>query len=56
MVGAVGWWLLITWLINKVRNHFKLHTLKIINRSIAALMFTIAVVGFASGIYQLLTR
>jgi hypothetical protein len=56
MAGAIGWWLLITWLINKVRNHFKLHTLKIINRSIAALMFGIAVVGFASGIYQLVTR
>jgi threonine/homoserine/homoserine lactone efflux protein len=56
MAGAISWWLLITWLINKVRNHFKLHTLKIINRSIAALMFGIAVVGFASGIYQLVTR
>lgn len=48
--GAVGWWLLITWLINKVRNHFKLRTLKIINRSIAVIMFIIAVWGIGKGV------
>ncbi len=52
--GAVGWWILITWSINKIRNHFKLRTLKIINRSIATLMFSIALYGFGSGLHMLL--
>ena len=52
MAGAVAWWLLITWLINKVRNHFKLKTLKVINRSIAIIMFVIAIWGFGNGIYM----
>lgn len=54
VAGAISWWILITWIINKIRNHFKLRTLKIINRSIALLMFSIALYGFGSGIYLLL--
>lgn len=52
--GAVCWWLLITWLINKIRNHFKVRTLKIINRVIAIIMFVIAIWGFGNGIHGLL--
>lgn len=40
--GAVCWWLFITWVVNRVRNHFKLRTLRIINRSIAILMLLFA--------------
>lgn len=54
--GAICWWLLITWLINKVRNHFKIRTLKIINRSIAVIMFVIALWGVGNGIFSLLSR
>lgn len=54
VTGAIAWWLLITWLINKVRNHFKLRTLKLINRSIAGLMFGVAAFGFGYGLYMLL--
>ncbi len=56
MAGAVGWWILITWLINKVRNHFKLRTLKLINRGIALLMFAIAVIGLISAGYLYFTN
>lgn len=42
VAGAVCWWLFITWIVNRVRNHFKLRTLRIINRSIAILMFLFA--------------
>lgn len=55
VAGAISWWLLITWIINKVRNHFKLKTLKVINRSIAVIMFFIAVWGFGNGIYALIS-
>lgn len=51
--GAVCWWLLITWLINKVRNHFKIRTLRLINRSIAIIMLVIALWGVGRGIYNL---
>lgn len=53
--GAVCWWLLITWLVNKVRNHFKIRTLKIINRTIAVIMFVIAVWGIGNGLYTIAT-
>lgn len=52
--GAICWWLLITWIINKVRNHFKVRTLKIINRSIAVIMFIIAFWGIGNGIYNVI--
>lgn len=52
--GAICWWLLITWIINKVRNHFKIRTLKIINRSIAIIMFIIAFWGIGNGIFKLM--
>lgn len=54
--GALGWWVLITWAINKVRNHFKLRTLRIINRSIAILIYTIAAFGFVTGVYAYFTQ
>ncbi|MDO4497756.1 MAG: hypothetical protein Q4B58_08020, partial [Bacteroidales bacterium] len=54
-LGAVAWWLLITWIINKVRNHFKLQTLKNINRSIAVIMFIIAVWSLGNGIYNIIS-
>lgn len=52
--GAACWWLLITWIINKVRNNFGIRTLRNINRGIAGVMLAIAVVGCANGIYYLL--
>lgn len=52
--GALCWWILITWVINKVRNHFKVRTLKIINRSIAVIMLIIAVCGIGNGIFALI--
>ena len=51
--GAVCWWLLITFLVNKVRNNFGARTLKAINRTIAGIMFGIALFGCGNGIYYL---
>lgn len=52
--GAIGWWCLITYLINKVRNNFGTRTLRFINRGIAAIMLGIAIFGCGNGIYYLL--
>ena len=54
VAGAFCWWMLITWAIDKVRNNFGPRTLRIINRSIAGIMFGIALVGCGNGIYYLL--
>lgn len=53
IAGAACWWLLITWIINKVRNNFSIRTLRNINRVISGVMFGIALVGCANGIYYL---
>jgi len=51
--GAFCWWLLITWLVNKVRNNFGIKTLRNINRGIAGIMLAIAIFGCGNGIYYL---
>lgn len=53
--GAICWWLLITWGVNKIRNNFGPRTLRIINRVIAGIMFGIALFGCGNGVYYLLT-
>lgn len=52
--GAICWWLLITWAINKVRNNFGPRTLRTINRVIAGIMGCIALFGCGNGIYYLI--
>lgn len=56
LLGAVSWWVLITWSISKIRNHFKIRTLSIINRVIAGIMCGVALYGFGNGFYILATR
>ena len=51
--GAVCWWFLITWIVNKVRNNFGVRTLRNINHGIAIIMVGIALFGFGNGIYYL---
>ena len=52
--GAICWWLLITWGVDKVRNNFGPRTLRVINRAIAGIMFGIALFGCGNGIYYLI--
>ena len=51
--GAVCWWLLITWIVSKVRNNFGPQTLRNVNRGIAFIMLGIALFGCGNGIYYL---
>lgn len=53
--GAICWWLVITWIISKIRNNFGPRTLRIINRSIAGIMLGIALFGVALSVYHLIT-
>lgn len=52
--GALLWWWLITFFVNKVRAHFNVRSLWIFNRIIASLLTLMAVIGLYKGIAGLL--
>ncbi|MDE6265708.1 MAG: LysE family translocator [Paramuribaculum sp.] len=54
IIGAIGWWFLITFFVNKVRAHFNLRSMWLVNRTIAAILMIMAAVGFVLGIKELL--
>ncbi len=47
--GALLWWFLITYFVNKVRTHFNVRSLWLINRTIAIIILIMAVIGFTLG-------
>lgn len=51
--GALGWWLLVTWLVNKLRSRINVRALGIINRIVAAILFIMGVVGISMTIIDL---
>lgn len=53
--GAVLWWFFVTYGVNKVRNHFNVRSLWLINRIIAVILILIALFGIGSGIYEHIT-
>ena len=48
--GALLWWWLITFFVNKVRSHFNMRSLWIFNRIIAGILTIMALYGLYSGI------
>lgn len=54
IAGAVIWWFIITFSVNKVRSHFNVRSLWLINRIIATIIFIMATFGFVVGIKELL--
>ena len=44
VIGAVGWWFLLTWLINKVRNKFNVRGIWLINRIIGTIVMVVSVI------------
>lgn len=51
--GALGWWWLVTTLINKVRSHFNIRSMYLINRIIGVIILIFAVVGIITSITAL---
>ena len=51
--GALGWWFVITYFVNKVRNHFNVRSMWLINRIIASILLLMALVGLVHGIINL---
>ncbi len=50
--GAIGWGVLITTIINKVRSRFNLRSLWLINRIIGTVIIFMSIVGFVAGMYN----
>ncbi len=51
--GAVLWWLFVTYFVNKVRAHFNVRSMWLINRIIAVILLIMAAVGATFGIKDL---
>lgn len=51
VVGAIIWWLTITYFINKVRNKFNLRSLWLINRGIGIVIIVMSIVGLILGVH-----
>lgn len=52
--GALAWWFLITFLVNKMRGHFNVRSLYLINRIIGSLLVLFALAGAVTGVIDLL--
>lgn len=51
--GALGWWWLVTFFIDKVRTHFNLRSMWLINKIIGVIILIFALVGIITGILDL---
>jgi threonine/homoserine/homoserine lactone efflux protein len=54
ILGALFWWWLITFFVNKVRAHFNVRSLWIFNRIIGGILMIMAIVGLYRGVSGLL--
>ena len=52
--GAIGWWLMITYFVNKVRAHFNVRSMWLINHIIASILMLMAFVGLIHGLHNIL--
>ncbi len=51
--GAIGWWWLVSFFVDKVRAHFNIRSMWLINRIIGVIILIFAVVGIATSIIDL---
>lgn len=52
LVGALAWWYIITFFVNKVRAHFNVRSMWLINRIIGSLILLMAAYGIYSGLHD----
>lgn len=55
VAGALGWWWVVTYFVNKLRSHFNLRSMWIINKAIGAIILVFALVGIITSIISLST-
>ncbi len=51
-IGAVSWWLLISYIVDKLRERFNLRGLVLFNKILGLVLISIGIVGFCKGIYN----
>lgn len=49
-IGALLWWSLITYFVNKVRAHFNIRSMKLINKTIGCILMVMAIFGLIMGL------
>ena len=54
VVGALLWWAVITFFVDKVRSHFNIRSMWLINRIIGIIILVLSIYGLATGIYAYL--
>ncbi len=54
VVGALLWWAVITFFVDKVRTHFNIRSMWLINRIIGIIILFLSVYGLATGVYAYL--
>lgn len=54
VAGALLWWAVITFFVDKVRTHFNIRSMWLINRIIGVIILVLSVYGLATGIYAYL--
>ena len=52
--GAILWWLGVTWVVDKMRGHFNLRSLWLLNRILAGIILVMGAVGFITALRDLL--
>lgn len=55
-IGAVLWWFGVTWFVNKVRGHFNLRSMWLVNRILAAIIVVMGAIGFLTALKELIMR
>lgn len=54
--GAVMWWFGVTWFVNKVRAHFNLRSLWLLNRILAGIILIMGAIGLVTALRELIVR
>lgn len=54
VAGALLWWAVITFFVDKVRSHFNIRSMWLINRIIGSIILLLALYGMCTGIYAYL--
>jgi len=53
-VGALLWWAVITFFVDKVRTHFNIRSMWLINRIIGIVILILSLYGLSTGVYAYL--
>lgn len=54
LVGALGWWTVITYFVNKVRGHFNVRSMWLVNIIIGGLICAMSIAGFIMSLIEIL--